>query len=86
MTEIKADFLKHFELFQKLSIDEALVKYKGRLEIVQFMHLKPDKRGISLWMLYISQFRYTLDFDVYSGKNTKVKQSRKGLGYTYCFT
>ena len=85
MTYIKANFLKHFEPYQRLSIDEALVKYKGRLGIVQYMPLKPDKRGIKMWMLCTSQLGYTLNFDVYSGKNTKMKRSGKGLGYDVVF-
>lgn len=81
MSDIKTKFLNHFEPFQNLSIDEAIVKFKGRLGIVQYMPLKPDKRGIKMWMLCTSQLGYTLNFDVYSGRNSKMKRSGKGLGY-----
>ena len=32
MTDIKAYFLNHFELYQRLPIDKTLVKYKGSME------------------------------------------------------
>lgn len=34
-----------------------------------------------MWMLCTSQFGYTWNFDLYSGKNSKLKRSGKGLGY-----
>lgn len=81
MSDLKKKFTNHFEPSQRLSVDEALIKFKGRLGIVQYMPLKPDKRGIKVWMLCTSQLGYTLNFDVYSGRNSKVKRSGKGLGY-----
>jgi hypothetical protein len=60
------------------------VKFKGRLEIVQYMPLKPDKRGLKIWMMRTSHLGYTLtlNFDLYSGK---MDRSKKGLGYDVIF-
>ena len=79
MTDIKANFLKHFEPHRRLSIDEAWVKHKGRLGIIQHMPLKPHKTGIKLWMLCVSQLEYILNFDVYSSENNKMKRSGKKI-------
>ena len=34
-----------------VSIDEGMVKYKGRLGFKQYMPMKPVKRGIKIWVL-----------------------------------
>ena len=81
MSMIKEKCLAHFDPYQNLSIDEAIIKYKGRLGIVQYMPLKPDKRGLKMWMLCTSQLGYTLNFELYSGKNSHVERSSKGLGH-----
>ena len=36
---------------QNLSVDEAMIKYKGRSQIKQCMPKKPIKRGFKIWML-----------------------------------
>ena len=65
---IKSKFQTHFNPYKQLSIDEAMVKYKGRLGIVQYMPLKPAKRGLKMWMLCTSKEGYTYNFDIYGGK------------------
>ena len=51
---------------REVSIDEAMVKYKGRVFFWQSMPKKPIKWGIKVWMLaepktsYISNFKCTL--------------------------
>lgn len=36
---------------QNLAVDEAMVKYKGRSSIKQYMPKKPIKRGFKIWMI-----------------------------------
>lgn len=81
MSTLKKKCLDHFKPSKNISIDEALIKFKGRLGIVQYMPMKPDKRGIKMWMMCTSHLGYTLGFDLYSGKNSSVQKSGKGLGY-----
>lgn len=38
-------------LSQQISVDEAMVKFKGRSSIKQYMPLKPIKRGFKIWCL-----------------------------------
>lgn len=44
-------FQKSKNLTQVLSIDESMVKFKGRSTLKQFMPQKPIKRGYKIWML-----------------------------------
>ncbi|GBL95338.1 PiggyBac transposable element-derived protein 4 [Araneus ventricosus] len=81
MKDLKLNFLKHFSPYRELSIDEALIKYKGRLGIVQYMPMKPAKRGIKVWMLCDSRLGYVYNFEPYCGKKDNVPCSEKGLGY-----
>lgn len=80
-TLLKANFLKSFHPYKEVSIDEALLKFKGRLGIVQYMPLKPAKRGLKFWMLCTSNFGYTLNFELYCGKKDGMKRSENGLGH-----
>nr|XP_042912958.1 piggyBac transposable element-derived protein 4-like [Parasteatoda tepidariorum] len=81
MADIRMNFRKCMNPYKDVSVDEALIKYKGRLGFVQYLPLKPGKRGIKVWMLCTSRFGYVLNFEVYCGKNDKVPRSGKGLGY-----
>ncbi|XP_022180188.1 uncharacterized protein LOC111040558 [Myzus persicae] len=45
-----------------------MVAFKGRSSMIQFMPLKPIKRGFKVWALADSQSGFLLNFDVYTGK------------------
>ncbi len=64
-----------------MAVDEALLKYKGRLGIIQYMPLKPAKRGIKVWMLCTSFLGYVYNFDVYCGKKDSIHRTSHGLGH-----
>ena len=49
-------------------LDEAMVPFKGRLGIKQFVSNKPVRVGIKLWKLCESATGYCYKFDVYMGK------------------
>jgi hypothetical protein len=61
-TKCKSNFSLHIDN----AIDEAMIKFKGRSSLKQYMLMKPIKHGISLGLgtldIYISEF------EVYSGK------------------
>ena len=52
-----------------LSIDEAMIKYNGRLHWKQYMPMKPIKWGIKLWVLCDARTGYCLALDVYTGRD-----------------
>ena len=51
------------------SIDEAIVLFKGRSGIKQYMPLKPTKRGYKIWVRSDSSTGYVYQFQVYTGKD-----------------
>ena len=53
---------------RKLSIDEAMVAYKGRSHLQQYMPNKPIKWGLKIWMIAEAATGYILDFEPYFGK------------------
>ncbi|XP_059168114.1 piggyBac transposable element-derived protein 4-like [Physella acuta] len=67
---------------QHLSIDERMVRNKGRYTFRQYIRDKPTKWGMKLWVLAESITGYTYDFEVYLGKQDKTPQtSTFGLAY-----
>ena len=70
-----------YEPFQKVAVDERMVKSKHRSGIRQYIKNKPTKWGVKLWVLADSSNGYTCDFDIYIGKNSQHEVSAKGLGY-----
>ena len=60
------------------SIDEAMIAFKGRASIKQYMPKKPVKRGIKVWMRSDSSNGYISQFDVYTGKSGN--DTEGGLG------
>ena len=61
-----------------LSIDEAMIPFKGRSGLKQYMPNKPIKRGIKVWMRADADNGFVSDFQVYTGK--KGDAAEKGLG------
>ena len=64
---------------RELSVDEAMIPFRGRSVFKQYIPSKPTKWGIKVWMICESRSGYCLDFDIYTGRNTVV--SRNGLGF-----
>ena len=53
---------------QNLSIDEAMIAFKGRLSIKQYMPQKPIKRAIKVWCCASSENGFVSALQVYTGK------------------
>lgn len=49
------------------AVDEAMVKFKGRSSLKQYMPNKPIKRGFKVWCRCDSHNGFTCDFQVYLG-------------------
>ena len=63
----------------EVSVDEAMIKFKGRSKITQYIPLKPVKRGIKVWILADSVNGYIVDFKVYIGKEGDTVQRNLGI-------
>lgn len=65
---LRRTFKSNYNLHQNVSIDEAMVKGKGKNPIQQYMPMKPIKRGTKIWCLGDSESGYLYDIQVYAGK------------------
>ena len=61
---------------QELSIDEAMVKCKGRAKGKVYMPKKPVKRGFKIWCCSCSCCGYLCTFEVYSGRQVDPRTGR----------
>lgn len=57
----------------ELSVDESIIKFKGRSTLKQYNPLKPIKRGYKLWCI-ADQNEYIMKFSVYQGKNEMLEK------------
>ncbi|XP_064646143.1 piggyBac transposable element-derived protein 4-like [Lineus longissimus] len=82
ITVLDRTFPAMFEPDSELSIDEAMVKFNGRLVWKQYMPKKPIKWGMKIWCLCDSKTGYCLAFSVYTGAGDNDDAVRIfGLGY-----
>ncbi|XP_041969849.1 piggyBac transposable element-derived protein 4-like [Aricia agestis] len=66
---------------QTQSIDESMIKFKGRSTMKQYMPKKPIKRGYKVWARCDSETGYLHQFNVYSGKCESNEDGDGGLGF-----
>jgi len=64
--KLNASFAAYSSPSQDLALDEAMVAYKGRSPIKQYIPSKPHKWGYKIWCL--SSEDYLLHFEIYAGK------------------
>lgn len=75
--KLNQSFAAHFTPTQHLSLDEAMVAYKGRSPIKQYIPSKPHKWGYKIYCLASED--YLLHFEIYEGKEDDPSES----GATY---
>ena len=68
-TEIlRRNFPKNYNLGRCGTIDESMIKFKGRSSIKQYLPLKPIKRGYKVWCLCDPITGYLFIYQIYLGK------------------
>lgn len=67
-------FLKALKPGQKQSIDESIIKFKGRSSLKQYMPKKPIKRGYKVWMR-CDQCGFACEFQIYTGKTDEIERN-----------
>ena len=65
---LRQNCLRNYNPHQNTSIDEAMIKFRGRLAFRQYLPAKPVKYGIKVWMRADPTNGYTNDFQVYTGR------------------
>ncbi|CAG5123299.1 unnamed protein product [Candidula unifasciata] len=61
-------FQRHFTPSKELSVDESMIAFKGRTNLMQYMPLKPSKWGMKAWALADSKTGYLWNWQLYLGK------------------
>jgi hypothetical protein len=69
LESICANFLTQYVPHKEVAIDEAMIKFKGRSSLKQYMPMKPIKRGIKMWCRADGINGYLNDFEIYTGKS-----------------
>ena len=70
-------FLSQYQTHEELSVNEAMIPFKGRLSIMQYMKDKPTKWGINVLADYRNG--YTVRLQIYAGKNSSLSSGDLGL-------
>ena len=68
ITAINKVCLENYNPCCENSIDEAMIPFKGRSSLKQYMPLKPVKRGFKVWVRADSWNGYFCEMEVYTGK------------------
>ena len=78
---LRAKCMKYWQPNEQISIDERMVRNKGRYSFRQYIKDKPTKWGMKVWVLADSITGYTYNFLVYTGKSGDRDRHANGLGY-----
>ena len=77
-------FESEYELHQFITIDEAMIPFKGRLGFKQYMKAKPTKWGIKVFVLSDSVNGYVYRLQIYTGKHVESSNPSIGLCTRVC--
>ena len=79
ISSVSTAFSRRYRPGRDLSIDEAMVAFKGRSHMKQYLPSKPVKLGFKVWTLAEAETGYVCGFEVYTGR--RANATRNGLGY-----
>ena len=74
--ELVRQFQQNYILTREISIDETMVKFKGRKFFRQFLPSKPIRFGFKLFTLAESKSGYIWNFEVYTGRKGEAEQNQ----------
>lgn len=78
----KNNFKNNYKPYGHLTINEAIIKWTGRLSFKKYLPAKSIKRGIKVWMRCDSVNAFLTDFEIYLGKGTHEVVTRLTRGIT----
>lgn len=78
--DVNTNFRLNYKPHREQAVDEAMIKYKGRTSLKQYMPMKPIKRGIKMWCRADSSNGYLCEFSIYTGKSAQGVEH--GLGHS----
>ena len=78
ITAVLAACRAHYRPNREQAVDEAMVAFKGRSSMKQYLPMKPVKRGFKIWVRADSHNGYICQFECYTGR--KGDTTEVGLG------
>ncbi|KAK3093822.1 hypothetical protein FSP39_020617 [Pinctada imbricata] len=79
LDSLRNSFQSEYAPHKDISVDEAMIPFKGRLGMKQYMKDKPVKFGIKMWVAADADTAYCHNFEVYVGKNTENIDKNLGM-------
>lgn len=79
LSKLTETFLLSLNPSEFQSVDESMIKFKGRSSLRQYMPMKPTKRGYKVW-IRADATGYVCEFQIYSGK-VDIHTVEKNLGH-----
>jgi hypothetical protein len=70
---------RYYQPGQSLSVDESMIKFKGRIYFRQYMPAKPTKWGFKKFVLCDSKTGYALRHIIYTGRQDFIREQNVGL-------
>lgn len=77
--ELNRKFQECYHGTRELSVDESMIKFKGRSTLKQYLPMKPIKRGYKLWCL-ADQRGFIKKFQIYQGKDEEMSEKFNNYG------
>ena len=74
MESIQENCQQCYSLHREVSVDEAMVGFKGRSSMKQYCPMKPTNHGYKVWALSDALTGYMYNFVVYCGATPGVKE------------
>ena len=79
INKLKQNFQAAYYPHCQVSIDEAMILFKGRSSMKQYVRLKPVKCGFKVWAMANALNGYVYNFNVYTEAGES-SEREKGLG------
>ena len=81
LKKLSKSFPQYMYPTREQAIDEGIVAFKGRVKYLQYMKMKPVKKGIKIWIRAEATTGYIQQKDVYLGSRKKqgLPESNKGV-------
>lgn len=77
---LSAAIKRHYYPGADLTIDEAMILFKGRCEMRQHIAKKASPTGFKVWMLVDVESNYVYSFDIYTGKEKNKREDKVTSG------
>ncbi|XP_064613995.1 piggyBac transposable element-derived protein 4-like [Liolophura sinensis] len=65
---VQRRLVENYRPHKSVTIDEAMIPFRGRVSYRQYLPAKPCKFGVKVWQLADSSNRYVYQMEVYTGK------------------